>query len=107
MSSQQRSSPSITACPDGLLLIRGDIELLTGTGDEITRKRKTIALCRCGASTIKPHCDGTHKLINFTTDNPQEPAAKPTEKSTTGSSTTDLQETVSDELGTERRTPSS
>ncbi|MBV9454738.1 MAG: CDGSH iron-sulfur domain-containing protein, partial [Rubrobacter sp.] len=26
---------------------------------------ETIALCRCGASTRKPFCDGTHSEIGF------------------------------------------
>lgn len=71
MSSSNDPVPSITACPDGPLLIRGEIELVNGDGEAIPRRRKTIALCRCGASTIKPFCDGTHKLIKFTTDNPE------------------------------------
>jgi CDGSH-type Zn-finger protein len=59
---------SITACANGPLLVRGEIPLLDPSGQEIEQTRKTIALCRCGASTIKPFCDGTHKLIHFTTD---------------------------------------
>jgi len=62
------STPQIVACTDGPLLVRGDVELLSPTGEEIERHRRTIALCRCGASTIKPFCDGTHKLIGFKTD---------------------------------------
>jgi CDGSH-type Zn-finger protein len=27
-------------------------------------------LCRCGASAIKPYCDGTHKMIKFRTEPP-------------------------------------
>lgn len=60
--------PFITACPDGPLLVRGDVELLTSAGDPIPRGRATVALCRCGVSAIKPFCDGTHKLVGFRTE---------------------------------------
>lgn len=59
---------SIIACPDGPLLVRGAVELSTPAGEPIARSRKTIALCRCGASTIKPFCDGTHKITGFSTE---------------------------------------
>ncbi len=59
---------SIVVCPDGPLLVRGDVPIVTPSGDAVPRRRKTVALCRCGASTIKPYCDGTHKLINFRSD---------------------------------------
>lgn len=58
----------ITACPNGPLLVRGPIELRTDAGDPIERKRRTIALCRCGVSTIKPFCDGSHKAVGFVSD---------------------------------------
>jgi CDGSH-type Zn-finger protein len=57
----------LVACPDGPFLLRGDVEIVTPDGELVPRRRKTVALCRCGASSIKPYCDGTHKLIGFTT----------------------------------------
>jgi CDGSH-type Zn-finger protein len=40
----------------------------------VPRQRKTVALCRCGASAIKPYCDGTHKFIKFRTEFPSDSA---------------------------------
>ena len=59
---------SIVACPDGPLLVRGEFEILGADGEPLPRTRRTVALCRCGASVLKPYCDGTHKLIGFKTD---------------------------------------
>lgn len=64
---------TITACTNGPLIVRGDAEILSSTGEAVERTRATVALCRCGVSTIKPYCDGTHKAVNFRTD-PVEPA---------------------------------
>ncbi len=58
----------ITTCPDGPLLVRGDVEILDGDGVPVPRTRATVALCRCGVSTIKPYCDGTHKIVGFRSD---------------------------------------
>ncbi|WP_442860155.1 CDGSH iron-sulfur domain-containing protein [Arthrobacter sp. zg-Y20] len=58
---------SIVACPNGPLLVRGNFEIVTPDGVPVPRDRETVALCRCGASAIKPYCDGTHKLIKFDT----------------------------------------
>ncbi|WP_026372786.1 CDGSH iron-sulfur domain-containing protein [Agrococcus lahaulensis] len=65
----------IVACVDGPLLVRGDFELVSSTGEPVERTRRTVALCRCGASAIKPFCDGTHKLVGFRTEPPREPDA--------------------------------
>ena len=67
-----RDEPQIIAYPNGPLLVRGDVEILTPEGAPLPRRRRTVALCRCGKSTIKPYCDGTHKLIGFVTE-PEEP----------------------------------
>ncbi|MDP9444670.1 MAG: CDGSH iron-sulfur domain-containing protein [Actinomycetota bacterium] len=58
----------ITACPDGPLLVRGDVEIVTTTGEDVPRRRRTVALCRCGMSAIKPYCDGSHKAAGFRSD---------------------------------------
>ncbi len=61
--------PTIIACPNGPLLVRGDAALETPDGEPIDRHgRNTVALCRCGASAIKPFCDGTHKMTGFRSD---------------------------------------
>ena len=55
----------ITPYPDGPYLIRGDFEVVGADGTVVDARRKTVALCRCGASRSKPFCDGTHKQIGF------------------------------------------
>ncbi|HEV7184862.1 MAG TPA: CDGSH iron-sulfur domain-containing protein [Leifsonia sp.] len=59
---------TIVACTDGPLLVRGPATILDAEGEPIPRRRRTVALCRCGVSTIKPFCDGTHKLVGFRTE---------------------------------------
>jgi CDGSH-type Zn-finger protein len=56
---------SITPYPDGPLIVRGDFTLLTPDGATIDPGRRSVALCRCGRSAIKPFCDGTHKVVKF------------------------------------------
>jgi CDGSH-type Zn-finger protein len=56
---------TITPYRDGPYLIRGDFTLTDQEGEEIDPRRRTVALCRCGRSAIKPFCDGTHKTIGF------------------------------------------
>ena len=58
-------SSTIVPYEDGPLIVRGDFELRTPSGEPIDPGRDTIALCRCGKSAIKPFCDGTHRLIHF------------------------------------------
>ncbi|HET6673320.1 MAG TPA: CDGSH iron-sulfur domain-containing protein [Agromyces sp.] len=61
---------SITACPDGPLLVRGELALIDENGEPVTPNRRTFALCRCGASAIRPFCDGSHKIVGFHTTPP-------------------------------------
>lgn len=56
----------ITARPNGPYLVQGDFELYDSTGNKVdVAPGATIALCRCGGSTTKPFCDGTHSKIGF------------------------------------------
>jgi CDGSH-type Zn-finger protein/uncharacterized Fe-S cluster protein YjdI len=57
----------ITPAKNGPLLVEGNLELCTGTGRTIHRVTKT-ALCRCGQSSKKPYCDGTHTKVGFTAE---------------------------------------
>jgi CDGSH-type Zn-finger protein len=58
----------ITLTEDGPLKVVGtaDLELSDHDGAPIDLGgRDPVFLCRCGASTNKPFCDGTHSKIGF------------------------------------------
>ena len=55
----------ITALHNGPLKVQGPIDLVWDDGTPIPVKKDTVFLCRCGASTNKPFCDGTHSKIGF------------------------------------------
>ena len=59
--------PVVTITPyrDGPYLVRGTFSVQDQDGNEIAIERRTIALCRCGKSRIRPLCDGTHRLTGF------------------------------------------
>lgn len=50
--------------PDGPLQLRGQVEVLSGTGRMVCRVAQA-RLCRCGGSQTKPFCDGTHARNGF------------------------------------------
>jgi CDGSH-type Zn-finger protein len=59
----------ITALNNGPYMLGGDLgdlQLKDGGGNaqDLSGKNK-IYLCRCGASTTKPFCDGQHSKIGF------------------------------------------
>jgi CDGSH-type Zn-finger protein len=59
------AEPSITIRDNGPYVVTMPVEILDAQGNPLTITRERITLCRCGASSNKPFCDGTHKTINF------------------------------------------
>ncbi|HLM78815.1 MAG TPA: CDGSH iron-sulfur domain-containing protein [Rubrobacteraceae bacterium] len=55
----------ITALDNGPYLVKDPVVVVDAEGNEFPSERETIALCRCGGSTNKPFCDGTHSKIGF------------------------------------------
>jgi CDGSH-type Zn-finger protein len=50
---------------DGPYLVRGPLVMRDQEGQPIDLTRRTVALCRCGKSRMRPFCDGTHRLVQF------------------------------------------
>jgi CDGSH-type Zn-finger protein len=49
---------------NGPYIVQGEVEMKDAEGNSYP-PQKRMALCRCGASTDKPFCDGTHSKIGF------------------------------------------
>jgi len=63
------SQVKITIRPNGPYRVEdpsGLVELIDANGNKYDLTGKpAYSLCRCGASTNKPFCDGTHSKIGF------------------------------------------
>ena len=59
--------PSIKVRQNGpyLVDVGEDVTLIDWNGQPYQVTRRPFALCRCGGSTTKPFCDGTHSRIGF------------------------------------------
>jgi uncharacterized Fe-S cluster protein YjdI len=58
------SKPVITASKNGPLLVSFSCVVKDADGNVI-REVSKASLCRCGQSSNKPFCDGTHSTVNF------------------------------------------
>ena len=56
---------TIRPMPNGPYIVEGEVDLFDTEGNKITSNKPRLALCRCGASSNKPFCDGTHSVIGF------------------------------------------
>ena len=61
---QPRSSEEICASENGPLLVTGGVRVLDAAGN-VLYEGENAALCRCGGSSNKPFCDGTHRTNGF------------------------------------------
>lgn len=61
------ADPLVMAARNGPLFLLGNIAVRNSDG-EVIREATRMALCRCGESSNKPFCDGTHRAIGFQAD---------------------------------------
>jgi CDGSH-type Zn-finger protein len=59
------TKPVITCAKDGPMIVNGLENFIDSDGERL-QTEPAMYLCRCGASSKKPFCDGSHKNIGFT-----------------------------------------
>jgi len=55
----------VEVAPNGPLMVYGNITIKHANGQEEACEHRVTAFCRCGASSNKPYCDGSHQKIDF------------------------------------------
>jgi Iron-binding zinc finger CDGSH type len=60
--------PSVRLVPltDGPLEVTGGVDLVAADGRALERPGEAVYLCRCGRSSNKPFCDGSHARTGWT-----------------------------------------
>jgi CDGSH-type Zn-finger protein len=59
------SEVTVRLTKNGPYIVEGPVDLFDTEENKINVDKLRIALCRCGASSNKPFCDGTHSQIGF------------------------------------------
>ena len=49
----------------GPLVLEGDFEVYDQDGNKLKIEGPRVLLCRCGASSTSPRCDGSHNRVSF------------------------------------------
>lgn len=63
---RQQGETTIATYQNGPYLVTGgEFKVVDANGAEFATEKATVALCRCGGSTKKSFCDGTHSKIGF------------------------------------------
>lgn len=57
----------VTLIKNGPIKITTPVDIVDGDGNPVAlpADKPAVFLCRCGASSRKPFCDGTHKTNGF------------------------------------------
>jgi CDGSH-type Zn-finger protein len=60
-------STTIRVRPNGPFLVEGPVTIIDSNGNvfPVNPDKPAVALCRCGQSTRRPFCDGTHNRCGF------------------------------------------
>jgi CDGSH-type Zn-finger protein len=59
---------SVKINDNGPYVISGDVTIVDVEGKKLSWTGTAVALCRCGQSTNKPFCDGTHNKAGFSSE---------------------------------------
>ncbi len=62
---KKEQKTEIKIIKNGPIVIKGNIDIILPDGTKKTSEER-IVLCRCGASSQKPYCNGEHGEIGFT-----------------------------------------
>ncbi len=63
-SSSTPPGASVEVTANGPLIVKGTVEVRHADG-RVEVKEERCALCRCGGSSNKPYCDGSHRKNGF------------------------------------------
>ncbi|MEL6676838.1 MAG: (4Fe-4S)-binding protein [Bacteroidota bacterium] len=58
------SNVEVEVLPNGPLVVFGTIAM-KGPDGSVVQEKTRHSFCRCGASSNKPYCDGSHRRIDF------------------------------------------
>ena len=72
MTSEKSPPPELEARPNGPYAVKNLPRLVSATGEALPVK-PAMALCRCGGSSQKPFCDGTHRKNGFSSARQSDP----------------------------------
>jgi len=64
MEDKKKKKAVFTVLPKGPLRVEGEFVLKSMKG-KVIETRDPIFLCRCGGSSNKPFCDGTHRRVGL------------------------------------------